>query len=140
MPVVQGPSFLHLASILQHPSPSTHVFIVEGPASERAQLTAALARHLGLKLHVVGANEDWKHWAALLPAAEQKGSILFFDEADALFGKRTSVQDSHQSFANLNSSFPGLIFLGVSRSYILPTAFTQCAKTISSDRFKFTEP
>ncbi len=139
MPVVQGPSFQHLVSTLQHPSPSTHVFIVEGPATDRSQLTSAVATHLGLQLHVVGADEDWKAWAASVPANEQKGYILLFDEADALFGKRTSVQDSHQSFAELNSAFAGLIVLGVSRSYILPNAFTQCAKTVSSDRFKFTE-
>ena len=37
--------------------------------------------------------------------AEHKNWILFFDEADALFGKRTQVQDSHDRFANQEISF-----------------------------------
>ena len=138
MPVVHGPSFVHLITSLQHPSPSSHVFIVEGEAAERFQLVSAVAEEMKLQLHVSGAADDWKQWVTSLSTPEQKGYILFFDEADALFGKRTSVEDSHKSFSDLNGSFAGLIFLGVNRSYILPTAFTQCAKTITSDRFKFT--
>jgi SpoVK/Ycf46/Vps4 family AAA+-type ATPase len=38
-------------------------------------------------------------------AAEHKGWILFFDEADALFGKRTRVEDSHDRYANQEISF-----------------------------------
>ena len=140
MAVVHGPSFLHLLSLLKSPSPSSHVFIVEGETAERSQLVSAVAEQMNLQLHVSGAADDWKQWVSSLATPEQKGYILFFDEADVLFGKRTSVEDSHKSFADLNGSFAGLIFLGVNRSYILPTAFTHCAKTITSDRFKFTAP
>ena len=39
--------------------------------------------------------ETEKNLEAVFDAAEKKGWILFFDEADALFGKRTSVKDAH---------------------------------------------
>ena len=37
--------------------------------------------------------------------AEEQGWILFFDEADALFGKRTEVTDSHDRYANVETSY-----------------------------------
>jgi len=40
-------------------------------------------------------DETEKNLEAVFDAAEKKGWILFFDEADALFGKRTSVKDAH---------------------------------------------
>ena len=52
--------------------------------------------------------------------AAAKGVILFFDEADALFGKRTDVRDSHDRYANIEvdyllqraEAFPGLLIFG----------------------------
>ncbi len=46
-----------------------------------------------------------KNLAGILTEAEQKGSILLFDEADALFGKRTDVKDSHDRYANIEISW-----------------------------------
>lgn len=37
--------------------------------------------------------------------AEAEGAILFFDEADALFGKRTELHDAHDRYANLETAF-----------------------------------
>jgi hypothetical protein len=128
------PGFLQLIADLKRPS-SSHIFILEGERAQRSQLASAIASHLERQLHLVAKDEDWKRWTSSLPAAEHNAWILFFDEADALFAKRTSVQDSHQKYAELNSSFSGIVFLGVDRSYVLPTAFTQCAKTIAADRF-----
>jgi SpoVK/Ycf46/Vps4 family AAA+-type ATPase len=39
---------------------------------------------------------------AILSRAEQTGSLLLFDEADALFGRRTDVQDAHDRYANVD--------------------------------------
>jgi hypothetical protein len=44
--------------------------------------------------------ETEKNLATLFDKAEHKDWILFFDEADALFGKRTSVRDAHDRYAN----------------------------------------
>lgn len=63
--------------------------------------------------------ETEKQLAKLFDKAENKNWILFFDEADAIFGKRTNVKDSHDKYANQEVSyllqrvetFSGLIIL-----------------------------
>jgi len=49
--------------------------------------------------------ETEKNLAKIFDLAEHKNWILFFDEADALFGKRTRVDDSHDRYANQEISF-----------------------------------
>ena len=49
--------------------------------------------------------ETEKNLAKLFAKAESKGWILFFDEADALFGKRTNVRDAHDKYANQEVSY-----------------------------------
>ncbi len=49
--------------------------------------------------------ETEKNLARVFDQAEHRGWILFFDEADALFGKRTRVEDSHDRYANQEVSF-----------------------------------
>ena len=49
--------------------------------------------------------ETEKNLAGLFDRAEHKDWILFFDEADALFGKRTQVRDAHDRYANQEVSF-----------------------------------
>ena len=59
----------------------------------------------------------------MFDAAEKKGAVLLFDEADALFGKRTNVKDSHDRYANLETnyvltrieSYPGLVILATNK-------------------------
>ena len=41
----------------------------------------------------------------MFDAAEQAGAVLLFDEADALFGKRSEVKDSHDRYANIEVSY-----------------------------------
>ena len=48
---------------------------------------------------------DREEPARVFDAAEQGGAILLFDEADALFGKRTEVKDSHDRYANIEVSY-----------------------------------
>jgi SpoVK/Ycf46/Vps4 family AAA+-type ATPase len=49
--------------------------------------------------------ETEKNLGRIFDRAQNKDWILFFDEADALFGKRTNVQSSHDKFANQEVSF-----------------------------------
>jgi hypothetical protein len=68
-----------------------------------------LARELGLSLYRIDLSavvskyigETEKNLRKLFDAAEGGGAILFFDEADALFGKRSEVKDSHDRYANI---------------------------------------
>lgn len=75
---------------------------------KRIQKTA-----LKLNLHkvdlqsVVGKylGETEKNLNRVFADAEKNGSILFFDEADALFGKRSEIKDSHERYANLDVAY-----------------------------------
>ncbi|GMU59045.1 MAG: ATPase [Myxococcaceae bacterium] len=49
--------------------------------------------------------ETEKNLAALFDAAERAQAVLFFDEADALFGVRTEVSDAHDRYANLETAY-----------------------------------
>jgi ATPase family associated with various cellular activities (AAA) len=70
-------------------------------------------------------NETEKNLEKLFETATEKNWILFFDEADALFGKRTDVKRSHDRYANGNFSFlfsqikdyPGLIIFSSKCKY-----------------------
>lgn len=63
--------------------------------------------------------------------AENENAILLFDEADALFGKRSKVKDSHDRYINIESShllqlieaYPGLVILTTSRKSALDSTF-----------------
>jgi len=68
-------------------------------------LNIEVLRMDGLKLQGLYTDEIEKNIDQLLSRAEEKQSILFFDEADALFGKRTQVKDSHDRFANQEASY-----------------------------------
>jgi SpoVK/Ycf46/Vps4 family AAA+-type ATPase len=49
--------------------------------------------------------ETEKNLKRIFSEAEKNGSILFFDEADALFGKRSETKDSHDRYANINVGY-----------------------------------
>jgi SpoVK/Ycf46/Vps4 family AAA+-type ATPase len=49
--------------------------------------------------------ETEKNLERLFTVADGTGAVLFFDEADALFGKRTKVQDAHDRYANIEVSY-----------------------------------
>ena len=76
--------------------------------------------------------ETEKNLRQIFDAAEDSaGSILFFDEADALFGKRTEVKDSHDRYANIEvgyllqrmESYKGLAVLTTNMKDSLDSAF-----------------
>jgi SpoVK/Ycf46/Vps4 family AAA+-type ATPase len=72
-----------------------------------------MAGELGLDLYKIDLScvvskyigETEKNLARLFAEAEESNAILFFDEADALFGKRSEVQDAHDRHANLETSY-----------------------------------
>jgi SpoVK/Ycf46/Vps4 family AAA+-type ATPase len=62
----------------------------------RVDLSAVVSKYIG---------ETEKNLASVFAAAEQADAVLLFDEADALFGKRTDVKDSHDRYANMEVSY-----------------------------------
>jgi AAA+ superfamily predicted ATPase len=75
--------------------------------------------------------ETEKNLRRVFDTAEDGGAILFFDEADALFGKRSEVKDSHDRYANVEisyllqrmESYRGLAVLATNRKGDLDPAF-----------------
>ena len=90
-------------------TPSGAVIVLAGATPLRRQKAAeVLAEELQLHLASVDlsavvskyAGETEKNVNRVFDMANRHGSILFFDEADALFGKRTQVNDAHDRYAN----------------------------------------
>ncbi len=88
----------------------------------RIDLSAVVSKYIG---------ETEKNLRKLFDAAEDGGTILFFDEADALFGKRSDVKDSHDRYANIETNYllqrleayQGLAILATNLRSSLDTAF-----------------
>ena len=62
----------------------------------RIDLSSVVSKYIG---------ETEKNLRRVFDAAEEGGAILLFDEADALFGKRSEVKDSHDRYANIEISY-----------------------------------
>lgn len=90
----------------------------------RIDLSAVVSKYIG---------ETEKNLRKLFDAAEDGGAILFFDEADALFGKRSEVKDSHDRYANIEinyllqrmESYRGLAILATNMKGALDGAFVR---------------
>ncbi len=109
------------------------------PGTGKTMAAEAIAQHLSLPLYRIDLSqvvnkyigETEKNLRRLFDAADAADVILFFDEADALFGKRTEVKDAHDRYANLEISyllermerFKGLAILATNRRKDLDEAF-----------------
>ncbi len=88
----------------------------------RIDLSSVVSKYIG---------ETEKNLRRVFDAAEDSGAILLFDEADALFGKRSEVKDSHDRYANIEVSYllqrmeayRGLAILTTNQKAALDTAF-----------------
>jgi hypothetical protein len=100
----------------------------------RIDLSAVVSKYIG---------ETEKNLRRMFDAAENGGAILFFDEADALFGKRSEVKDSHDRYANIEinyllqrmEAYRGLAILATNMKSALDTAFLRRLRFIV--RFPF---
>ena len=114
--------------------------LFSGPSGTGKTMAAEiLANHLRLELYRIDLasmvskyiGETEKNLKKVFDVAEQSGAILFFDEADALFGKRTEVKDSHDRYANIEidyllqrmEAYRGLAILATNRKTDLDRAF-----------------
>ena len=85
-----------------------------GPSGTGKTMAAEIiAGELGLDLYKIDLStvvskyigETEKNLARIFAEAETSNAILFFDEADALFGKRSEVRDAHDRYANIEISY-----------------------------------
>ena len=88
----------------------------------RIDLASVVSKYIG---------ETEKNLRRIFDAAEESSAILLFDEADALFGKRSEVRDSHDRYANLEvsyllqrvESYRGVAILTTNMQHALDSAF-----------------
>ncbi len=109
------------------------------PGTGKTMAAEALANQLGLPMYRIDLSqvvnkyigETEKNLKRLFDTADISDTVLFFDEADALFGRRTEVKDAHDRYANLEISyllermerFKGLAILATNRQKDLDEAF-----------------
>lgn len=113
-----------------------------GPSGTGKTMAAqAIARRLGVDVFAVDLSrivskyvgETEKHLDSVFADAERSGSVLLFDEADALFGKRSEVKDAHDRYANLEvayllqrmEAFGGLAILTTNHRQNLDSSFVR---------------
>ncbi len=95
----------------------------------RIDLSMVISKYIG---------ETEKNLEKVFRRAEHKNWILFFDEADALFGKRTSISDAHDKYANQEiayllqrlEDYPGLVILASNMRNNVDEAFTRRLQSI----------
>jgi hypothetical protein len=93
---------LGLSGLFAGPSGTGKTLAAEVLANEleldlfRIDLSTVVSKYIG---------ETEKNIRRVFDAAEEGGAILLFDEADALFGKRSEVKDSHDRYANVEISY-----------------------------------
>ncbi len=119
------------------------------------QLLVVLARALNLDLYRIDLSsvvskyigETEKNLRRVFDAADAGGAILLFDEADALFGKRSEVKDSHDRYANIEvsyllqriESYRGLAILTTNMKSALDAAFLRRIRFVVQFPFPDTE-
>lgn len=90
----------------------------------RIDLSALVSKYIG---------ETEKNLRLVFDAAEAGGAILLFDEADAIFGRRSEVHDSHDRYANIEvgyllqrvETYRGLVILTTNQPQSLDAAFSR---------------
>lgn len=99
---VGGSRGLGVATLFAGPSGTGKTLAAEVVANAlnldlyRIDLSSVVSKYIG---------ETEKNLRRVFDAAEQGGAVLLFDEADALFGKRSEVRDSHDRYANIEVSY-----------------------------------
>jgi hypothetical protein len=118
-----------------------------GPPGAGKTLTAMLlGKHTGRDVFRIDLSrvvskyigETEKNLSRLFDKAEHKDWILFFDEADALFGKRTDIRDAHDKYANQEVSYllqriegyNGIAILATNQRTHIDDAFTRRLQTV----------
>jgi SpoVK/Ycf46/Vps4 family AAA+-type ATPase len=119
--------------------PGQRLLFTGGPGTGKTLAAEVLARETGSALIVADTprlvskwlGETERNLAGLFRAAEESQAMLFFDEADAIFGKRIEAQEARDRYANLQTayllqrieSFAGLVILATNLPGNLDEAF-----------------
>jgi hypothetical protein len=138
-----GARGLGIAALFAGPSGTGKTMAAEVLANEleldlyRIDLSSVVSKYIG---------ETEENLRKVFDAAEEGGAILLFDEADALFGKRTDVKDSHDRYANIEVSYllqrmeayRGLALLTTNMKAAIDSAFLRRLRFVVT--FPFPDP
>lgn len=88
------------------------MLLTGAPGTGKTMAAQVIARALGLNLYRISLStviskyvgETAKNLTRILARAEHMDAVLLFDEADALFGKRTEIKDAHDRYANTDTN------------------------------------
>lgn len=121
--------------------PGYRVMFYGSPGTGKTLTASLLGKYTGKDVYRVDLSlivskyigETEKNLAKLFDKASNKDWILFFDEADSIFGKRTSVKDAHDKYANQEVSYllqrieshPGLVIIATNLKNNIDAAFTR---------------
>jgi hypothetical protein len=94
-------------------SAAVTVLFAGDPGTGKTMAAEVIANELGLDLYKIDLStvvskyigETEKNLERIFNEAESSNAILFFDEADAIFGKRSEVKDAHDRYANIEISY-----------------------------------
>ncbi len=128
-------------------TPSGMITLFTGPpGSGKTKAAEALAAETGLDIYRIDLaavvnkyiGETEKNLARVLETAGAKDVILFFDEADALFGQRTEVRDAHDRYANIDTNdllqrieqYPGPVIIATNNKKNLDQALLQRVQSV----------
>jgi len=103
------------------------VLVVDASAAQQSLTSSLLGKYIENPVYRVDLaqivskyiGETEKNLNQVFEVAEKKNFVLLFDEADALFAKRTEIKDAHDRFANMDASFLLERFEGYSGLVIL---------------------
>ncbi len=145
-------TLLHDWDMKDHIRPGFRVMLYGPPGTGKTFTASLLGKYTERSVYRIDLSmvvskyigETEKNLSKLFDKAKNKNWILFFDEADAIFGKRTNVRDAHDKYANQEVSYllqrieshPGLVLLASNLKSNIDAAFTRRFQTI----IKFENP
>jgi AAA+ superfamily predicted ATPase len=125
---------LGIAALFAGESGTGKTMAAEAVASElgldlyRVEVSAVVSKYIG---------ETEKNLRRIFAAAEAGGSVLLFDEADTIFGKRSEVRDAHDRYANMEVGYLLQLMESYSGLAILTTNFREALDEAFTRRLRF---
>ncbi len=139
--LLYGHTMLHTWGFNAKVKPGMRVLFSGVPGTGKTLTAALLGKHAGMDVYRVDLSlvvskyigETEKNLSGVFRMAEHKKWILFFDEADALFGKRTATASAHDRYANQEVSYllqriedyAGMVILATNQKGNLDDAFAR---------------
>jgi SpoVK/Ycf46/Vps4 family AAA+-type ATPase len=144
--IVHNGQLLHEWNMRKRLKPGYRALFYGPPGTGKTLTATLLGKHTGKDVFRIDLSrviskyigETEKNLSRLFDKAENKDWILFFDEADALFGKRTEIRDAHDKYANQEvayllqriESYNGLVILASNQRGNIDDAFVRRLQTI----------